>query len=293
MGLYLLIDDSSTPYNITTKWTPVLPDYMTQAGGPNVFWLAFVNPVDMAIPDSMVHVSRNRPAGSLVIPSVGGYTYSLNPNPWAWLESASAAEAMAAQVATWPSKYGFDGIDLDIETGAGDAAGAGPNMMAFVRKLKALVPTFIITQPVFGYPGVKEEEYVPNESWKSGSTAGVDAVGIMVYSGTNALQYVRNYVDATSQWQGFPITSDVPSGSVILGCGGDAVAGDIETLASATRDQDLGGIMVWYASVNDAATGKPAIQYANGSPDASVKSTVAEWSKALSIMQGSTETILV
>ena len=31
-------------------------------------------------------------------------------------------EAMAAEVAQWPAKYGCDGVDLDIETGAGAAA---------------------------------------------------------------------------------------------------------------------------------------------------------------------------
>ena len=62
------------------------------------------------------------------------YQYSVDPNPWAWLESKEAAEEMALQVTfSFPSKigktwdqvahwktYGADGIDLDLETGAGD-----------------------------------------------------------------------------------------------------------------------------------------------------------------------------
>jgi hypothetical protein len=44
---------------------------------------------------------------------------SLDFNPWKWLTSKEAAEAMATEVATWPDKYGCDGIDLDIEEGAG------------------------------------------------------------------------------------------------------------------------------------------------------------------------------
>ena len=36
------------------------------------------------------------------------------------LTSSSAAEAMAVEVAKWPSLFGCDGIDLDIENGAGE-----------------------------------------------------------------------------------------------------------------------------------------------------------------------------
>ena len=64
----------------------------------------------------------------------------MDPNPWAWLESKEAAEEMALQVsflslcgshtvagissfmdqvAHW-KQYGADGIDLDLEAGAGD-----------------------------------------------------------------------------------------------------------------------------------------------------------------------------
>ena len=43
---------------------------------------------------------------------------------------------MAERVATWPQKYGIDGIDLDLEDGAGDTPKAGPNMIHFVKKLR-------------------------------------------------------------------------------------------------------------------------------------------------------------
>ena len=61
---------------------------------------------------------------------------------------------MAAVVATWPERYGCDGIDLDIADGAGDAPGAGPNMIHFVAKLRELSPKMIISQPTYGYPAV-------------------------------------------------------------------------------------------------------------------------------------------
>ena len=43
---------------------------------------------------------------------------------------------MAERVAEWPERYGIDGIDLDLEDGAGDTPKAGPNMIHFVRKLR-------------------------------------------------------------------------------------------------------------------------------------------------------------
>ena len=86
---------------------------------------------------------------------IGGYAYSVQINPWPWLTSKGAAEAMAEKVAEWPELYGCDGIDLDIEDGAGDAKGAGPNMIHFIRKLRELNPKMIIGQPTYGFPAVR------------------------------------------------------------------------------------------------------------------------------------------
>ena len=36
------------------------------------------------------------------------------------MTSKEAAEAMAEKVAEWPAKYNCDGIDLDLEDGAGN-----------------------------------------------------------------------------------------------------------------------------------------------------------------------------
>ena len=61
---------------------------------------------------------------------------------------------MAEKVALWPSLYGIDGIDLDLETGAGDTQTAADNMVIFVKRLREVNPTIIISQPVFGFPQV-------------------------------------------------------------------------------------------------------------------------------------------
>ena len=127
-----------------------------------------------------------------------------------------------------------------------------------------------------------------NTCWADGATSAVDAIGIMVYQGTGSLQYVDNYVQGSTQWQGFPIHVDVPSTKIMLGAGGQSGAGTIDTLAQAAKDQDLAGIMVWYSSVIDSATGKVGNQYSGGSMDSSIQSaeSQAAWEKACEIMLG-------
>ena len=60
------------------------------------------------------------PADTRILFAIGGYAYSQSPNPWHWLTSQQLAEDMAVQVAQWRDLYNIDGIDLDIEAGAGD-----------------------------------------------------------------------------------------------------------------------------------------------------------------------------
>lgn len=73
------------------------------------------------------------PQDTLILFAIGGYSYSIQTNPWEWLTTKEKAEAMAEEVATWPEKYGCDGIDLDIEEGAGSRPEAGPNLIHFIR----------------------------------------------------------------------------------------------------------------------------------------------------------------
>ncbi len=92
---------------------------------------------------------------AVIIFAIGGLKYSVEINPWHWLTSQSAAEAMAEKVATWVDTYGIDGIDLDIEEGAGDTVQAGTNMVHFVRRLKQLQPNMLVGQPTYGYPQIQ------------------------------------------------------------------------------------------------------------------------------------------
>ena len=67
---------------------------------------------------------------------------------------------------------------------------------------------------------VKAEIDVINASWKvgGGSNNLADSVGLMVYEGTQSLQYVDNYAHGSTQWEGFPIEVDVPKPEILLGC---------------------------------------------------------------------------
>ena len=76
-------------------------------------------------------------------------------------------------------RYGIDGIDLDIEEGAGNQAAAGPNLVHFVRKLRSIKPDIIIGQPTYGYPQVEAANDVINESWDTNGNLRnvVDSIG--------------------------------------------------------------------------------------------------------------------
>lgn len=290
VGLYCLIaDDTVVNRTSDSVWQPKLYPY--QQTGANVLYLTFLNPVKMPeLPPAMKALvkCRGQPgcptAGQKVLLSVGGEAYS--NKKWSWLASDSAAEAMAEKVAaSWPA-MGVDGIDLDVEGSAGSGAAAASALFAFAKKLRQLKPDFAVTQPVYGYPQVDAENYMVNNAWtvdgKSNNV--VDTVGIMVYGGTSSLQYVKNYDNGTHQWQGFPIHVDVPSTAVVPGMSGDAGDSEIATMAQAIKTQGLGGMMVWYASVLDAATNATAFQYGGGNGDASRKPSSA-WEQALKTIQ--------
>lgn len=120
----LLADDTEDGFHTDSDWEPLLHEY--QQNGANVLFFTFINPATMEVPLSYQKLAASRgtgaegsvPADTRIIFAVGGYAYSLNPNPWEWLTSREAAESMAEKVATWKDLYGIDGVDLDIEEGA-------------------------------------------------------------------------------------------------------------------------------------------------------------------------------
>jgi len=258
VGLYVLLaDDDHEGFESDRDWEPELYEY--QQKGANVLFFTFIHPTTMAIPPAFQHLAKTRgtgekgaiPKDTVILFAIGGYAYSVKINPWHWLKSKAAAEEMAAEVAQWPKKYNCDGIDLDIEDGAGDAAGAGENMVHFVRKLRELSPNMIISQPTYGYPAIDAEIDLINESWDANGNYYnlADSIGLMVYEGTNALNYVKNYNDGAGRWEGFPMTCRAPNNTIILGAKGQAGDSTINALVDSVIKHDYLGIMVWYVSV--------------------------------------------
>merc|ERR1712073_37560 len=180
--------------------------YEWQQKAANVLFFTFIHPITMDVPPAFEALAKTRgkdipgaiPKDTVILFALGDYAYSSKIKPWPWLESKAAAEKMAERVAEWPERYGIDGIDLDLEDGAGDTPKAGPMMIHFVKK----------------------------------------------------------HADASKQWSGFPIKTDVPKNCILLGAKGATGAGTIRTLAAETMKNDYLGIMVWYASV------KGGLQYA-------------------------------
>merc|ERR1712002_1235652 len=260
MGMYILLaDNTEDDFHDDADWEPLLYPY--QQDGANVLFFTFIDPSTMEVPLAFQKLAATRgtdaegavPADTRILFAIGGYAYSIHPNPWEWLTSESAAEAMAEKVVQWKDLYGIDGIDLDIEEGAGSHPQAGANMIVFIRKIKELAPDWLVTQPTYGYPQIKAEIDVINASWNKGGTSNnlADSVGLMVYEGTQALQYVKNYAAGSSQWEGFPIKVDVPKPQILLGAKGTASPSSIQKLASESVSQDLLGIMVWFCSVQN------------------------------------------
>merc|ERR1719317_1632392 len=201
LGMYILLaDDTEDGYHSDNDdWEPLLYPY--QQAGSNVLFFTFINPATMEVPVAFRKLAATRgkdtdgavPADTLIIFAVGGYAYSLDPNPWDWLTSQQKAEQMAVKVAGWREEYGIDGVDLDLEEGAGSNKEAGPNMVHFIRKLKSLQPSLLISQPTYGFPQIQAEIDVINASWKVGGTSNnlADTVGLMVWfcSVRNGLVY--------------------------------------------------------------------------------------------------------
>merc|ERR1712018_267482 len=255
MGLYILLaDDTQEGFESeASSWEPEL--YPWQQEAANVLFFTFIHPTTMAIPPSYQKLAATRgtdlpgavPRDTVIMFAIGGYAYSLKPNPWHWLTSKEAAEKMAVEVAAWPEKYGCDGIDLDLEEGAGSRREAGPNMIHFIRKIREIrkaagLPRMVISQPTYGYPQVQAEIDVINASWDSEGTSSdlADSVGLMVYEGTQALNYVKNYANGSGQWQGFPVTASAPTNTILLGAKGASSSSSITSLAKAAVDQDPG-----------------------------------------------------
>ena len=110
-------------------------------------------------------------------------------------------------------------------------------------------------------------------------------VGIMVYSSTGSEEWTKYYTggctDFCSQWN-CPLPACVPASDMVLGIEGSAAAGEIVKICDDVKAKKFGGVMVWYASVKDKATGKGALLY--GNMDSS-NLALSAWATGLKAMQ--------
>lgn len=121
----------------------------------------------------------------------------------------------------------------------------------------------IISQPTYGYPAIHAEIDLINASWDADGNYYnlADSIGLMVYEGTSSLNYVKNYVNGSDQWEGFPMKIRAPSNTILLGAKGQAGEATISALVDAVIDHDYLGIMIWYVSVKRADDGTKGLQY--------------------------------
>jgi len=269
-GLYLLLagDYLSERWHADKNWDPRLHQY--QQTNIHVLYFAFINPGTMKVPLSFQSLAATRNTqtwgavqpNQLILFSIGGAAYSKIVNPWHWLESREAAEAMANQVAYWPGWYGCDGIDIDLESGAGSTKKAGENMIHFVRQLTWMNPGMIINMAVARRPYVWGQMNIINQSWNADRSSNnlVQNIQIMRYKAAESLLFVPNYNQATTAPYG-PIVkwwnnkyrpymqSNVPKHSITVGCKGGEADEYVTELADAALSQGLSGIMSWYGSV--------------------------------------------
>ena len=308
IGMYVLLADDKDVYNSQAEWTPQLWPY--QQTGANVLFFTFVNASLMPdVPPAFTKLARSRgtdeegavPEGTIIMFAIGGEAGSKHPDTWDWLTSKAKAEAMAEHVAKWPSKHGCDGIDIDIEVPAGRHEETGEMLVHFVAKLKSLNPDILITQPVFGTADTvrsvdrllevafnpdAEQEFDYDSTHTEGS---VSAVGIMRYAGTNAETYLSVYTQGclpsrcSTRPHGYcPVNACVPRANMLVGLEGNAGDGSIFKVQRDVVQGGLGGMMVWEASVRDAASGQAALRY--GKMDASIRKSPA-WASALQNMK--------
>ena len=105
MGVYIGVSADTVPgYETGSNWTPRLYPY--QQAAANVLFLTFINPRTMEVPKAFANLAATRgtgadgavPRNTVVLFSIGGLAYSESVNPWQWLQSRGAAEAMAEEV---------------------------------------------------------------------------------------------------------------------------------------------------------------------------------------------------
>jgi chitinase len=116
---------------VSNDWDVIIVSFADNAGNGNISFT--VDPNAGTEAQFIADVAAKRKAGKKVVLSVGGQNGSIS------LDNATMVTNFVNSAYAIIQKYGFDGIDLDLETGVSQNTAIQANLVTAMRQLKAKV----------------------------------------------------------------------------------------------------------------------------------------------------------
>ena len=123
---------------VTNDWDVIIVAFADNAGNGNISFT--VDPNAGTEAQFIADVAAKRKAGKKVVLSVGGQNGSIS------LDNATMVTNFVNSAYALMQKFGFDGIDLDLETGVSQGTAIQTNLVSAMQQLKAKVgPSFYLS----------------------------------------------------------------------------------------------------------------------------------------------------
>jgi chitinase len=116
---------------VTNDWDVIIVSFADNAGNGNISFTVDANAGTEA--QFIADVAAKRAAGKKVVLSVGGQNGSIS------LDNATMVTNFVNSAYALIQKFGFDGIDLDLETGVSQNTALQTNLVTAMKQLKAKV----------------------------------------------------------------------------------------------------------------------------------------------------------
>ena len=116
---------------VTSNWDVIIVAFADNAGNGNISFA--VDPNAGTEAQFIADIAAKRKAGKKVVLSIGGQ------NGWISLDDATMVTNFVNSAYAIIQKFGFDGIDLDLETGVSQGTAIQTNLVTAMRQLKAKV----------------------------------------------------------------------------------------------------------------------------------------------------------
>ena len=116
---------------VTSNWDVIIVAFADNAGNGAISFT--VDPAAGTEAQFIADVAAKRKAGKKVVLSIGGQ------NGWITLDNATQVTNFVNSAYALIQKFGFDGIDLDLETGVSQNTALQTNLVTAVKQLKAKV----------------------------------------------------------------------------------------------------------------------------------------------------------